>query len=175
MVHGGYYTAIPIPRGKSESISNSREIQWDLNIDSLKQINDYAGSRGVTAALENVGYTRQVMDKTIEDLRRMREAVGESLQFTLDFGHSRLIDGTEKAIQLMGENVRHIHITDSLGKKDDHLPIGDGDLDYTPWLNFLREFHHLMTLELVEFGSDPGPVLRSRERFLQLLERPVNL
>lgn len=170
VVHGGYYTAIPIPRGKAESIGNSRELQWNYNIDALKQINDYADTKGVIVALENVGYPRQVMDKTIEDLIKMREAVGESLQFTLDFGHSRLTDSTEKAIQLMGENIRHIHITDNLGLKDDHLPVGDGNLDYTPYLDFLREFPHLMTLELVEFGTDPGPVLKSRDNFLRMLK-----
>ena len=170
VVHGGYYTAIPIPRGKAESIGNSREIQWGFNIDALKQINDYAGGQGVTVALENLGYPRQVMDKTIEDLLGMREAVGDSLQFTLDFGHSRLTNSTEKAIQLMGKNIRHLHVTDNLGKKDDHLPVGDGNLDYTPFLDFLRDFPYMMTLELVEFSADPGPVLRTRENFLKLLE-----
>jgi len=170
VVHGGYYTRIPIPRGKSALIADTRHIQWDMNIDSLKQINDYGGKKGVIVALENIGYTRSVMDQTIEDLIKMRDAVGESLQFTLDFGHSRLTNNTKEAIQLMGENIRHLHITDNMGQKDDHIPIGDGTIDYTPYLDFLRSFRHMMTLELVEFGDDPAPVLKSRDNFLRLFE-----
>ena len=135
----------------------------------MKKINDYASGKGITVALENIGYGRQVMDRAFEDLLKIREAVGESLQFTLDIGHARLAGGAEKAIQLMGDNIRHIHISDNFGKKDDHLPVGDGNYDYTPLLDFFKTFPHVISLELVEFSDDPGPVLRARERFLQLI------
>lgn len=143
------------------------KLQWDYNIDSLKQINDYANSKGITVCLENIGFNS--LDQTFEDLLEIREAVGDSLNFTLDFGHARLAQGGEEAIKVLGEHIRHIHLTDNHGENDDHLPVGDGNYDYSGILDFLRNFPHIITLETVDLTDDPQPVLRGFENFKKML------
>jgi sugar phosphate isomerase/epimerase len=143
------------------------KLQWDNNIDSLKQINAYANSRGITVCLENIGFNS--MDQSFEDLLEIRKAVGGSLQFTLDFGHARLGQGAEEGIRLLKENIRHIHLHDNHGKTDDHLPVGDGNYDFSGFIEFFNKFSHIITLEVVDISKDPQPTLRSRENFQKLL------
>jgi sugar phosphate isomerase/epimerase len=57
-------------------------------IESLKRINAYAESKSITLCLENLGWSE--VAQSFEDLLKIRNEVGESLQFTLDIGHARL-------------------------------------------------------------------------------------
>ena len=166
-VHTGKYT-YEFPPGITKDNNEIKKMQWDYNIESLKSINDYAISKGIIVCLENIGI--DTIDETIEQLLEIRQAVGESLKFTLDIGHARLFSegGVEKAIKLLGENIRHIHFTDNNGEKDDHLPIGDGNSDYSDFMDFIKNFKHIVTLEVVGIGQDPEPILRSREYFNEL-------
>ncbi len=166
IVHSGTQT---YEQRKGIPIENNPiyKTQWDNNIDSLKQINDYANAKGIIVCLENIGFNS--VDQSFQDLLEIRKAVGPSLQFTLDFGHARLGEGAEEGIRLLGENIRHIHLHDNHGKKDDHLPVGDGNYDFSGYADFLRSYPHIITLEVSEISRDPQSMLRSRDNFLRLL------
>ena len=166
-VHTGKYT-YEFPPGITKDNNSIKKMQWNYNIESLKIINDYAVSKGITVCLENIGI--DTIDETFEHLLEIRQAVGESLKFTLDIGHARLFSdgGVEKGIKLLGDNIRHIHFTDNNGEKDDHLPIGDGNSDYSSFIDFIKNFKHIVTLEVVDIGQNPEPILRSREYFNRL-------
>ncbi len=164
IVHSGKYTYNYPP---DTAIENNylKKMQWDYNIESLKNINEQATNKGVTVCLENIGI--DTIDETFEDLLEIREAVGDSLKFTFDIGHARLYanGGVEKAISLFDDNIHHIHFTDNNGEKDDHLPIGDGNFDYSNIIDFVKKFQHIVTLEVVDIGQSPEAILRSREYF----------
>ena len=91
------------------------------------------------------------------------------MKFTLDMGHSRLSQGTAEAIQLLGDAIGHIHLSDNFGEKDDHLPLGDGNYDYADYVGFLKNFEHVITLEIIDVGTDPEPALKCRRAVLELL------
>ena len=160
VVHNGDYT-YDIP-GATRHDHPAFEMQWAANIEALKKINAYANERGVTACLENIIIGGTSIDRCYEDLLEIREAVGDSLKFTLDFGHSRLSQGTAEAIQTLGSAIGHIHLSDNFGEKDDHLPLGDGNYDYSEFIDFLKNFKHVITLEVIGLGTDPEPALRCR-------------
>ncbi|MBN2009075.1 sugar phosphate isomerase/epimerase [candidate division KSB1 bacterium] len=164
VVHSGDYT-YQLPTGSSRHNNEGMRRQWFLNIDALKQITDYADEHGIIVCLENLGF--KSVDQTIADLLEIREAIGKSLKFTLDIGHARLNvpGGVKEAIRLFGDNVRHIHFTDNNGKYDDHLPIGDGNFDYSGFVDYINAFPHIVTLEVVSIGVDPGPARKSLEYF----------
>jgi sugar phosphate isomerase/epimerase len=143
------------------------KIQWEYNIESIKQINEYANARGITVGLENIGFNS--VDQCFQDLVEIRKAVGDTLQFTLDFGHARLGEGALEGIRLLGENIRHIHLHDNHGKNDDHLPVGDGNYDYSDYIDFFRNYPHIITLEVSDISRDLQPILRSRDNFQKLI------
>lgn len=157
--------------GATKNNHPALEIQWKSNIDALKQINGYANAREVTVCLENIAINAFSIDRCFADLLEIREAVGNSLQFTLDMGHARLSEGATKGIQLLGDNIRHIHLHDNHGEKDDHLPLGDGNYDYSEFVDFLKNFEHVITLEVTEVSTNPGPVMRCRQALHNLLNK----
>jgi sugar phosphate isomerase/epimerase len=170
VLHNGGYVP-PGPPGSSRFNDRRMQNRWDSNLESIRTITDYAETRGVTVCLENIGFNPYSIDRTFEDLREIRDRVGPALQFTLDMGHARLQEGASKGIEMLGENIRHIHLADNFGKADDHLPLGDGDCDYSEFAGFLRDFPYIITLEVSHRGTTPEPILRARQAFVRLLER----
>jgi sugar phosphate isomerase/epimerase len=169
IVHAGNYI-YNFPPGTTPDNYPLMKTQWDNNIESLKKINDHANDKGIIVCLENIG--DKAIDKTFEDLLEMRLAVGDSLQFTLDIGHARLYvqGGVEKGFKILGDNIRHIHFTDNNGTQDDHLPIGDGNSDYSGFISFIRAFPYIVTLEVLDIGYDPAAIIKSRDYFTKLCE-----
>ena len=166
-VHSGEFT-YDVPPGASVDTDPLMKIQWDHNIESLKRINAYAESKGITLCLENLGWNE--VAQSFEDMLKIRDEVGDTLQFTLDIGHARLTSegGVEEGFRVLGDNIRHIHFTDNYGKEDDHLPIGEGNTDYSKFFHLIKNFPHIITLEVVAPGPDTGPILKSLEYFRKL-------
>jgi len=170
VLHNGRYVLFG-RAGATRFNDDGMRMYWNNNIESVKAITDYAGDRGVTVCLENIGFESASIDGSFEDMLEIREKVGPALQFTLDMGHARLSEGAEKGIDLMGDSIRHIHLTDNFGKTDDHLPLGEGDYDYSTFAEFLRSFPHVITLEALRKGTSPEPLVRARQKLLGLLGR----
>ena len=166
-VHPGKFT-YDLQPGASLDTDPLMKIQWEHNIESLKRINAYAESKGITLCLENLGWNE--VAQSFEDLMKIRDEVGDTLQFTLDIGHARINSegGVEEGFRVLGDNIHHIHFTDNYGKEDDHLPIGDGNIDYSSFFHLIRNFPHIVTLEVFAPGPDPSPILKSLAYFRKL-------
>jgi len=166
-VHPGEFTYDMQP-GVSVDSDPLMKIQWDHNIESLKRINAYAESKSITLCIENLGWNE--VAQSFEDLLKIRNEVGDTLQFTLDIGHARINSeaGVKEGFQVLGDNIHHIHFTDNYGKEDDHLPIGEGNTDYSSFFHLIMNFPHIVTLEVVAPGPDPGPILKSLAYFRKL-------
>jgi sugar phosphate isomerase/epimerase len=170
VVHNGGYEPFG-PPGTTRFNDDRYKYHWDRNIESIKAINEYAQDRGITVCLENIAFDQYSIDKSFADLREIQEKVGPSLQFTFDMGHARLSEGAQAGIDSLGGNIRHIHLTDNLGQKDDHLPLGDGNYDYSEFADFLKKFPHVITLEVVHMGITPEHILRGRQALYDLLKK----
>jgi len=146
------------------------ELQWDQNIDALKQIACHADRKGIILCLENIGFETLIIDDTVDDMLKIREQVDSpSLFFCLDIGHAKLNNELPSALEKMRSYIRHIHLTDNYGQKDDHLIIGQGKFDYLPYLDFLRNFEGIILLEVIDIGADPEASTKSREYIKKLL------
>jgi len=168
VIHNGLYLMDPA----LEQAGNARKFQYQLNLESLSQIVKEAEKLGVYVCLENCNFVPERIENRIEDLVEIKKALGsEYLKFTLDIGHARLAEGVERAIELLGEEIRHIHFTDNLGKADDHLIIGTGNFDYQPFLDFIINFPHIVTLEVVKLGTSPQPAQESLKNFQKIIEQ----
>ena len=170
-VHPGKFT-YEIEPGATPDTDPLMKIQWDHNIESLKRINAYAESKGITLCLENLGWND--VAQSFEDMLRIRDEVSETLQFTLDLGHARIKfeGGVEEGFRVLGDNIRHIHLSDNYGEEDDHLPIGEGDTDFSNIFHLLNDFPHIITLEILSPGPDPVPIVNSLA-YLRTLERTL--
>jgi len=169
VVHNGEYIIDPAIGDMGPQV---KAIQWQLNLEALKRVSERAERAGVMLCLENCNFVWNKIERSIEDLVRIKQAiVSENLKFTLDIGHSRLAEGVNQALKVLGKEIRHIHFTDNFGKQDDHLIIGEGDFDYSPFLDFFRSFPFVITLEVIKLNRSIEPAKRSLENFRKIIHK----
>lgn len=168
-VHNGNYVVSEKMRQKIPQVA---EIQWDLNLDALRQTAEHARQRDVYLCLENIGFEPRTIDRNVDDMLAIRQAVDSpALWFCVDIGHARLNNELDDVMTRLTPFARQIHFTDNFGQADDHLIIGQGNFDYSPYLDFFREFDGILLLEVIQVGTDPGPARQSLAHVRQLLGR----
>ena len=119
----------------------------------------YAQERGVTLTLENASGQPIFYPSTAEELRKFLAGL-EGVKVTFDIGHAHLAErragkkstgaAIAKSIEALREYLAHMHVHDNHGMEDDHLPPGDGDIDFKPAADVLRaiKYDGLLIAEL---------------------------
>ncbi len=78
-------------------------------------------------------FVENVFDEIPDHLLRLREAVGSPrLHFCFDPGHATLFSRVpvQKWAEAFGEGIRLMHVHDNRGRRDDHLPVGEGTINF---------------------------------------------
>jgi len=94
---------------------------------TFSEVAETAESAGVDIYLENV------FDEVPDHLLRLRASVGSKrLGFCFDAGHAFLFSRlpVQKWIKAFGPDLREMHIHDNRGLRDDHLPVGEGSINF---------------------------------------------
>lgn len=90
------------------------------------------------------------------------------LKLTLDTGHANIGDPdqtkTGTFVKRFAGRIGHVHVSDNFGKKDDHLAVGKGNIDFTSFVAALKQTGYDDTLTLEVFSADLDDLVRSRER-----------
>lgn len=102
---------------------------------SLEELSREAGDRGILMAVENLSSGYALL-RTVEEGRRVLEGLDHTT-ICLDVGHANLTGTLEDWIGSL-RIVGHIHIHDNLGSKDDHLAVGQGVIDWHPFIEGLK-------------------------------------
>ncbi len=98
-------------------------------INSLKKINSFSRDLGVTLTIENdhkagdyvlAGHAGQILS-LIENIK---------CKLTFDIGHANTFGKPEEAADLLKEHIVNIHLHDNDGRKDSHLPLGKGNINF---------------------------------------------
>lgn len=81
--------------------------------------------RGLTLCIENS------QDLDPEPLETLMKRTGEGVRVCLDIGHAHYSDTPLEAwFDRLGGSIACLHLSDNMGRFDDHLPIGDGGIDW---------------------------------------------
>lgn len=130
IIHPGWTTATePFMRGRS----------WDLNIRSLRWLQKYSGEYGVECLLENVPNPTPYLLVTVDDFRLFDEEMTPPLNYCMDLGHAHLQGEIFDFINSFGSKIKHVHVSDNEGILDQHLPIGEGTVDWESAISALRK------------------------------------
>jgi sugar phosphate isomerase/epimerase len=99
-----------------------------------------------------------------EDL--FREFPG--MKMTLDAGHANIGDTGQTRlaafVSRLGPKIGHVHVSDNFGKRDDHLAVGKGNIDFPSLVSALKQAGYDDTITLEVFSSDTDDLIQSRER-----------
>ncbi|MEU5361923.1 sugar phosphate isomerase/epimerase family protein [Streptomyces sp. NPDC005925] len=132
---------------------------WGRLADTLTPVLDAAETAGVPLALEpEPGH----LLATLADFHRLRRALGDPahLGLTLDIGHCQCLEPLPPAdcVRAAAPWLRHVQIEDMRRGVHDHLPFGDGEIDFPPVLAALTAagYQGLTVVELPRH-SHAGP------------------
>jgi sugar phosphate isomerase/epimerase len=73
---------------------------------------------------------------------RFYEEIEDDIGMILDIAHSNLQNETIKFIKLFSEKIKHVHVSDNYGIRDDHLPLGLGIIEWTETINALKSINY---------------------------------
>lgn len=137
VLHGGYF----------DWLFDFRPSMWFAPARrSFGELAEAAEKAGTDLFVENV------FDEIPDHLLRLREAVGSPrLHFCFDPGHATLFSRlpVHKWVEALGEGIRLMHVHDNRGRRDDHLPVGEGGINFRGVLLAVRDAgaHPILTVE----------------------------
>lgn len=142
---------------------------WDLLIQGLSKASDFAAEAGIKTVVEcfphSLVSTPHAMLKMIEDVNRPNFGI----QFDTNHMIYQRID-PEYAVCIVGaENILNVHLKDSDAMTRNNLPPGTGILDYTSFLNTLKNIGYKGNCSIeVEFTDNPRRYVRQALEHVRL-------
>ena len=149
----------------------------DVNAGALERLAKAARRMGVKIAIENMGANRgrKCFGTDFEDILKVIEDVGsDCLGVCLDTSHANYTGkDIPAAIRLCGKRLIATHISDNLGRNDDHLFPYSGTIAWQPVISALREIGYdgLFNLEIPGENRRPLEVLRLKARYARRLTK----
>ena len=134
--------------------------------DFLAEMVAGAEQLGLSICLENM-FPRNLLGVEPDDFAEIFQTFPD-LRLTLDTGHANIADPAGRRIQQLverfGKQLGHLHFSDNKGKRDDHLAIGEGNINFSELVRNLKVLGYDDTLTLEVFDKDRGKLVASRER-----------
>ncbi len=104
------------------------------NNDALKFITNFAEDFGVTATVENLVNVNFLMGRFPEEIKNM---MNEGIGFTFDVGHANTAHAIDDFLKM---KIDHVHLHDNNGKDDEHLILGQGNINWKHVISALKGY-----------------------------------
>jgi sugar phosphate isomerase/epimerase len=142
-----------------------------LEQDVFEEMSDFGTPHGIRVVAENLIETNVHFEDTwtLDGVIALHDSWQADLKgVCLDTGHAHQAGlDPAAALRRLGSRVKHLHLHDNHGGPiDEHLPIGDGTIDWDPFFAALDEIG-FEGYGVFEFGPAP----RQREALAALAER----
>ena len=130
---------------------------------SLRTLDRMAQECGVRLCVENMPGFKFFLGQTAEQLSELLD--GTNLPVCLDVGHANTTGQLNEIIDVLGNRIMNVHIHDNDGKQDQHLTIGDGNIDFEDCLKSLSGYggRYIIECKNLESGAE------SQNRLTRLL------
>lgn len=138
-----------------------REFSVQKNLESLRELQETSDTTGVGLMVENLPGDWNTAEQLADLLDPMPE-----LGLHLDIGHSNIRVERNTCPEILarfGDRLKHVHLHDNKGRKDDHLPLGTGTIDVAEQVRALKAAGYDGTITLEVFANDPAYLSYSRD------------
>jgi len=160
-VLGAQYVVIhPGPERAGKPAPQEWRQRMDTAANSLNEVARHCRDLGLTLLLENM--LPHLMFGHTSDILFLLGAIRETNVGTcLDTGHAFLSRDLRTVVHKLSGHLRMLHVNDNLGDRDDHLPPGEGAIDWISLIRQLRQwnFHGPLVLELAANTGDPATIM----------------
>lgn len=171
VIHPGPETSPPPPREEClQRMENATQI--------LDRVAERCHALGIACVLENK-LPHLLFGKTSDILWILDALERIDVGVCLDTGHAALSGDLANLLHKLAGHLKMIHAHDNCGHRDDHLPPGDGHIDWEMVARTLQagRFHGALILELAG-NPDPAVTMANARRgraFLRRLCRRIAL
>jgi sugar phosphate isomerase/epimerase len=178
LLQAHYFVLHPGPENHAPAPAGEQLSQMQHVIDSINRIARYCRELGVICVLENK-LPHLLFGNTSDILWILDGINGAEVGVCLDTGHAFLSGDVHNLTQKLAGHLKMIHAHDNRGSSDDHLPPGDGKID---WMQLLQDliganFHGVFILEMAG-AADPAVTMANARRgrsYLRDLARSLAL
>jgi sugar phosphate isomerase/epimerase len=166
-----HFVIHPGPERSVDFLGEERARRLENVASGLSLIAHRCQQLGMTCVLENK--LPHLLFGNLPDILWILEAITVTpVGVCLDTGHAYLAGYLRDAAQRLARYLKMVHASDNRGKYDDHLPPGEGEID---WVHFLRElqssgFQGSLIMEIAGGDREPNEVLESAQRARQFLK-----
>jgi sugar phosphate isomerase/epimerase len=112
--------------------------EWLGNcIETFKPVVEHAERIGTTIAVENIFETEP------STLKGLLDALDSPFfRHCFDVGHWNLFHSVsmEEWFSILGTYIAEVHLHDNHGSSDEHLPIGDGSIDFDLYFRLMKQY-----------------------------------
>ena len=144
--------------------------------ESLNRVAARCCQLGIHLLLENM-LAHLLFGRVSDMLYLLGEIQNCDVGTCLDTGHAHLARELDLVIQKLSGHLKMVHVNDNHGHRDDHLPPGDGSIDWPKFIDDLRraDFHGVLVLELHGGADEPIEAVAARAaRAREFLERTAS-
>ncbi|WP_094227658.1 sugar phosphate isomerase/epimerase family protein [Methanolobus psychrotolerans] len=122
---------------------------WQVNIESIQQLCDFAEDRGILIAVENMPELPKIFGKIPDEMLDMlKEVDRKNVGMTLDVGHANTMGLVDEFVEKCLSRIKHMHIHDNHGVYDEHLPLGHGTVDWKKLMGSLSGYNGRLVTEM---------------------------
>lgn len=140
VLHPGYLS----PYG-----SKLPEKSWDTCIESIQILCDHSADMGITIAVENMPNFPKIFGRYPDEMLDLLEQVDrDNVGMTLDVGHANTMGLLDEFAKKCKSRLSHMHIHDNNGARDEHLPLGQGNIDWKKLMGSLSGYKGRMVTEM---------------------------
>lgn len=153
-VHPGL-SSMSVPGLEERAAARARE--------SLRLIDRVVREYDLTVAIENMPSFPFFLGRTAEQLAGIVD--GTDLGICFDIGHANTTGQIDAMIDTFGDRIVNIHIHDNHGRSDEHLTIGEGEIDFAHVIRRMSGYRGNWIIESKSLGS----AVQSLSRLQKLL------
>ena len=134
--------------------------QWDLAVESCRELGRYAADLNVKIALELEPFALSLL-RDVDTMSRFIDDVGsEAVRANIDISHLVLAGVPPEELRKLAGKAIHVHISDCDGKLHGDLPPGRGVVPFEPYLEEIRKLgiDGAISIEL-EYAPEPDKIV----------------
>ncbi|MEZ5334265.1 MAG: sugar phosphate isomerase/epimerase family protein [Methanolobus sp.] len=122
---------------------------WQVNVESIQQLCDFAEERGITIAVENMPDIPKIYGKVPDEmLQILKEVDRKNAGMTFDVGHANTMGLVDEFVEKCLSKIKHMHIHDNHGVHDEHLPLGKGTIDWKKLMESISGYKGRLVTEM---------------------------
>lgn len=158
-----YFVIHPGPENADIPSREERLLRIENVCGVLDRVAARCSDAGIQCVLENK-LPHLMFGQSADLLWILASLKGNRIGACLDTGHANLAGDLYPLVYKMALYLRLLHVHDNKGQGDEHLPPGDGRIDWTTLLKELAAVHFTGALILELAGGDTPEVVMARAR-----------